>query len=158
MTRCALLAVTVVVLCGCGAETEATFKRSPPPGVSPPAPSAMPSPGAATSPPAPSAPTPSTAPPPRPAASPPPPLRPELSPEEEQRLAEGARQNISDVQRLITELQGRPLKPPQRESLQTAMNFLDQARTALGQRDYPRAANLASKARALTDELAATSK
>jgi hypothetical protein len=62
------------------------------------------------------------------------------------------------VQRLITELQGRPLKPPQRESLQTAMNFLDQARTALGQRDYPRAANLASKARALTDELAATSK
>jgi len=148
----------VVALCGCGAETEATFKRSPPPGVSPPAPSAMPSPGAATSPPAPSAPTPSTAPPPRPAASPPPPLRPELSPEEEQRLAEGARQNISDVQRLITELQGRPLKPPQRESLQTAMNFLDQARTALGQRDYPRAANLASKARALTDELAATSK
>jgi len=50
------------------------------------------------------------------------------------------------------------LKPPQRESLQTAMNFLDQARTALGQGDYPRAANLASKARALTDELAATSK
>jgi len=87
-----------------------------------------------------------------------PPLRPELSLEEEQRLAEGARQNIGHVERLVAELEGRPLKPPQREALQTAKSFLEQARTALGQRDYPRAANLASKARALTDDLAATSK
>ena len=96
--------------------------------------------------------------PPRPAVSPQPPLRPELSPEEEQRLAEGARQKIGDVERLVAELEGRPLKPPQREALQTAKSFLEQARTALGQRDYPRAANLASKARALTDDLAATTK
>ena len=50
------------------------------------------------------------------------------------------------------------MKPPQKEALQNAKSFLDQAQTALGQRDYPRAANLASKARALTDDLAATSK
>jgi hypothetical protein len=87
-----------------------------------------------------------------------PPLRPELSPAEEQRLAEGARQDIGDTARVIAELEARPLKPPQKEALQNAKNFLDQAQTALGQRDYPRAANLASKARALTDDLAATSK
>ena len=128
MTRRALLAVALMALYGCGAGTEATIKRSP-------------------------------ATPGRPAgASPQPPLRPELSPEEEQRLAEGARKNIGDVERLVAELEGRPLKPPQREALQTAKSFLEQARTALGQRDYPRAANLASKARALTDDLAATSK
>jgi hypothetical protein len=87
-----------------------------------------------------------------------PPLRPELSPAEEQRLADGARQDIGDTARRITELEGRPLKPPQKEALLNAKSFLDQAQLALGQRDYPRAANLASKARALTDDLAATSK
>jgi len=132
VTRRALLAVALMALYGCGAGTEATFKRSPA------------APGTATPPPVPSPPQ--------------PPLRPELSPEEEQRLAEGARQNIGHVERLVAELEGRPLKPPQREALQTAKSFLEQARTALGQRDYPRAANLASKARALTDDLAATSK
>ena len=139
MTRRALLAVALMALYGCGVGTEATFQKSPA------------APGTATPPPGPS--------PPRPAGtSPQPPLRPELSPEEEQRLAEGARKSIGDVARLVAELEGRPLKPPQREALQTAKNFLEQARTALGQRDYPRAANLASKARALTDDLAATSK
>ena len=131
-----------MALYGCGVGTEATFKKSPA------------APATATPPPEPSAPT-----PPRPAGiSPQPPLRPELSPEEEQRLAEGAWKNIGDVERLVAELEGRPLKPLQREALQTAKSFLEQARTALGQRDYPRAANLASKARALTDDLAATSK
>jgi hypothetical protein len=129
VTRRALLAVALMTMYGCGA-----------------------TPGIATPPPVPSPP------PPRPAVSPQPPLRPELSPEEEQRLAEGARQKIGDVERLIAGLEGRPLKPPQREALQTAKSFLEQARTALGQRDYPRAANLASKARALTDDLAATTK
>ena len=129
MTRRALLAAALMALYGCGAGTEATIKKAP------------------------------AAPGTRPAGtSPQPPLRPELSPEEEQRLAEGTRQKIGDVERLVAELEGRPLKPPQREALQTAKSFLEQARAALGQRDYPRAANLASKARALTDDLAATSK
>jgi hypothetical protein len=87
-----------------------------------------------------------------------PPLRPELSAAEEQRLAEGARQDIGNTARRITELETRPLKPAQREALLNAKSFLDQAQVALGQRDYPRAANLASKARALADDLAFTSK
>ena len=137
-----MAAATVVALYGCGGvDTEVVLKRPADP--SPPAaPRASPALQR----------TPSGA----PQASPP--LRPELSPAEEQRLAEGARQDIGDTARVIVELEARPLKPPQKEALQNAKNFLDQAQTALGQRDYPRAANLASKARALTDDLAATSK
>jgi hypothetical protein len=85
-------------------------------------------------------------------------LRPEVPAAEEQRLLESARQNIGDVTRAVGELEGRPLKPPQLEALKTAKNFLDQARSALDQRDYQRAANLASKARALTDDLAGATK
>jgi hypothetical protein len=132
MTRRALVAL--ILMSGCSAQTDAVLKRPPD---------------------QPTVATPRAA-PPRPPQ--PPSLRQELSPEEEQRLAEGARQNIGDVARLIAELEGRSLKPPQKEALESAKTFLDQARTALGQRDYPRAANLASKARALTDDLAATSK
>ena len=132
MTRRTLVAL--ILMTGCSAQTDAVIKRPPDlPTVATPR---------ATS--------------PRPPQQPP--LRQELSPEEEQRLAEGARQNIGDVVRLIGELEGRSLKPPQKEALESAKAFLDQARMALGQRDYPRAANLASKARALTDDLAATSK
>ena len=132
MTRRAL--VVLLLLGGCGTQTDAIVKRPPE---------------------QPTVATPRPAPPPPPAQ---PPLRQELSQEEEQRLAEGARQNIGNVARLIGELEGRSLKPPQKEALESAKTFLDQARAALGQRDYPRAANLASKARALTDDLAATSK
>jgi hypothetical protein len=85
-------------------------------------------------------------------------LRPEVPAAEEQRLLESARQNIGDVTKAVAELEGRPLKAPQQETLKTAKNFLDQARSALDQRDYQRAANLASKARALTDDLAGATK
>src|SRR5262249_62372394 len=101
-------------------------------------------------------PTPPPAAPAPPKASPTPPagaLRPEVPAAEEQRLLESTRQNIGDVTKAVAELEGRSLKPPQQESLRTAKDFLDQARTALDQRDYQRAANLASKARALTDDL-----
>lgn len=97
--------------------------------------------------------------PPRPGAtSPAGPLRPEVPPAEEQRLLDSTQQNIVDVARTLGELEGRALKPPQQESLRTAKNFLDQARSALDQKDYQRAANLAGKARALTDDLAAATK
>jgi hypothetical protein len=86
------------------------------------------------------------------------PLRPEVPPAEEQRLLDSTQQNIVDVARTLGELEGRALKPPQQESLRTAKNFLDQARSALDQKDYQRAANLAGKARALTDDLAAATK
>ncbi len=85
-------------------------------------------------------------------------LRPEVPAAEEQRLLESARQNIGDVSKTVAELEGRPLKAPQQETLKTAKNFLDQARSALDQRDYQRAANLASKARALTDDITGATK
>ena len=138
-TRAFLTAMLLIALSGCSAvDTEVVLKRPADP--SPAAPRTTPAqqraPGGSTQ----------------------PPLRPELSPAEEQRLADVARQDIGDTARRITELEGRPLKPPQREALLNAKSFLDQAQVALGQRDYPRAANLASKARALADDLAATSK
>lgn len=128
-----LVAVTLVALSGC-AQIEAIFKPPPRPPVTPP--------------------------PSRPASpsSTPSPLRPELSAEEEQRLAEDARRKIGQVERLLRELEGRPMKPPHQEMFLTAKDFLDQARRALAERDYPRAANLASKARTLSDDLAATTK
>jgi hypothetical protein len=104
-------------------------------------------------------PTPVSQPAPRPAATPPvEPLRPQVPAAEEQKLVESTRQNIGDVARTLGELEGRPMKPPQQEALRTARNFLDQARSALDQRDYQRAANLASKARALTDDVAGATK
>lgn len=85
-------------------------------------------------------------------------LRPEVPPAEEQKLLESTQQNILDVARSLGDLEGRALKPPQQETLRTAKSFLDQARSALDQKDYQRAANLASKARALTDDLAGAAK
>ena len=85
-------------------------------------------------------------------------LRPEVPADEEQRLAESTKQSIGDVARVLGDLEGRQMKAPQREALRTAKNFLDEARSALDQRDYQRAANLASKARALTDDIASTTR
>jgi hypothetical protein len=131
-----LLTATLIALCGCSSvDSDVLLKRP-----------ADPSPPATSR----GTPTPQRA----PAGSAQPPLRPELSPAEEQRLADGARQDIGDTSRRIAELEARPLKPPQQEALQSAKSFLDQAQVALGQRDYQRAANLASKARALADDLA----
>lgn len=120
---------TVVALTGC-AEIEAIFKP-------PPRPPSSPSPS-----PAPSQ----------------PPLTPQLPAGEEQRLMEEARRKIGAADRLLRDLEGRPMKPPQQEMFQTAKNFLDQARSALGARDYQRAVNLASKAQALGDDLATLTK
>lgn len=140
MTRPILLPVlALLVLSGCGG-TEAVVKRP-------------------TAPPVPSGPA---SPPPSPTAAaalksnasvPAGPLRPEVSAAEEQRLLETTRQSIGDVERALVELEGRSMKPPQQEALRTAKSFLDQARSALDQRDYQRAANLASKARALTNDM-----
>jgi DNA-binding MurR/RpiR family transcriptional regulator len=81
-----------------------------------------------------------------------------VPPAQEQKLLESTQQNIVDVARALGDLEGRALKPPQQETLRTAKSFLDQARSALDQKDYQRAANLVSKARALTDDLAGAAK
>jgi hypothetical protein len=150
VTRRIFAAATALLLSGCGVQLDTLFKKSSPPPVATPPPAPM----------SPASPT-VTAPPPSRGGttSPQPgPLRPELSAEEERRLADGARQTIGDVERLLAEVERHQLKPPQQEAFQTAKNFLDQARAALGQRDYQRAANLASKARALTDDIAGKTK
>lgn len=134
-------ASALLLLSGCATETVVQKPAAPaPPTTASPAPvSATPAPKPATTPPTGA-------------------LRPEVPAAEEQRLLESTRQSIGDVTKIVAELEGRPLKPPQQETLKTAKNFLDQARSALDQRDYQRAANLASKARALTDDLAGATK
>ena len=141
MTKRILLpASALLFLAGC-AGNEAVVKKPAAPAAPPPT-AASPAPGTS-----------------RPdATSPAGPLRPEVPPAQEQRLLDSTQQNIVDVARTLGELEGRALKPPQQESLRTAKNFLDQARSALDQKDYQRAANLAGKARALTDDLAAATK
>jgi hypothetical protein len=138
--RLILPAAALLLCCGCAA-TEPAKK-----------------PGAQTAPPGVATPTPVST--PRPSANQPPPtpLRPEVSADEGHRLVESTKQSIGDVARALAELEGRRMKPPQQEALRTAKNFLDQARSALDQRDYQRAANLASKARTLTDDVAGTTK
>jgi hypothetical protein len=142
--RCLLSASALLLLSGC-AGNDVVVKQPAPP--APPTTTVNPAPPPA----APAAPRPST-------TAPAGPLRPEVPPAEEQRLLESTRQNIVDVARALGDLEGRALKPPQQEALRTAKNFLDQARSALDQKDYQRAANLASKARALTDDLAGAAK
>jgi hypothetical protein len=142
--RILLPASVLLFLSGC-AGNEAVVKKPAAPAASPTTASPAPTPAA------PAAPRPG-------ATSPAGPLRPEVPPAEEQRLLDSTQQNIVDVARTLGELEGRALKPPQQESLRTAKNFLDQARSALDQKDYQRAANLAGKARALTDDLAAATK
>lgn len=147
-------ASALLVLSGCVTHDAAVKKPS-----TSPATTASPAPQANPASPPGSASQPVSAPPSRsPAPAPTGPLRPEVPPAEEQRLLESTRQNIVDVARTVGELEGRSLKPAQQESLRTAKNFLDEARTALDQKDYQRAANLASKARALTDDLAGAAK
>ncbi|HYS17759.1 MAG TPA: hypothetical protein VET45_12620 [Candidatus Binatia bacterium] len=141
MKRRILLPVSALALLS-GCATDAVVKT-------PPAPATTTSPT-----PPPAAPA-----PPKTGATPPAgPLRPEVSAAEEQRLLESTRQSIGDVTRTVDELERRPMKPPQQEALRTAKSFIDQARSALDQRDYQRAANLAGKARALTDDLASATK
>lgn len=134
-----LLAVVLILLSGC-AQIEAIIKR-------PASPPERPTP----SPPPPERPTPSTSPPSTP-------LRPQLPAGQEQRLMEDVMRKIGHADRLLRELEGRQMKPQQEEMFLTAKDFLDQARSALGARDYQRAVNLASKAQALGDDLAALTK
>jgi hypothetical protein len=146
MSRLLPTAAVLLLLSGC-AETDAIVRK-------PATPTAPAAPQTANPVPPPATPAPPKGGSPPPAGA----LRPEVSAAEEQRLLDSTRQSIGDVTRILSELEGRPMKPPQQESLRTAKSFVDQARSALEQRDYQRAANLASKARALTDDIANATK
>ena len=113
----------------------------PPP---PPVRAATPAPAAAPAPPH------ASGAPPAPAS---PPLTASLPPAEARRLQEEAHRGIDDTEKLLRQLEGRPLAPKDLETLRLAQGLVEQARKALGGREYERAANLAAKARTLADDL-----
>jgi len=83
---------------------------------------------------------------------------PQLPVEHERRLRQDAERKLEETDRLLQHLEGRPLAPNDRETFALAQNFLVQARKALEAREYERAANLAAKARTLTEDLGATAR
>lgn len=134
----ALLAVLLVALSGC-ARLQAILSTLPPG--------------------APPAEQPAPAVPPAPVPAPPkPPLTPEMSADKERQLLEEAQRKIGETDRLLRQLDGRPLKPKERETLVIAQRFLDEARKAIEAKEYQRATNLVGKARALGDDLAKATK
>ena len=137
MTRHLLLLGALLALSGC-AQVQALFAPARRPAPAPPA---------------------VTAPPPAPAAAAPGPpiavLTPQLPTDQERRLRDDAQRKLDETARLIRQLEGRPLRPRDRETLALAQGLLDQGRKALVAEEYERAANLAAKARTLADDLAA---
>ena len=92
-------------------------------------------------------------PPAAPPAAPSPPLTASLPPAEARRLQDEAQRGIEETERLLRQLDGRPLAPKDLETLRLAQGLVEQARKALGGQEYERAANLAAKARTLADDL-----
>lgn len=86
-------------------------------------------------------------------ASPSPPLTASLPPAEVRRLLDETNRRIEETERLLRQLDGRPLAPKDLEMLRLAQGLVEQARRALGGQEYERAANLAAKARTLADDL-----
>ena len=76
-----------------------------------------------------------------------------LPPAEARRLQDEAQRGIDETERLLRQLDGRPLVPKDLETLRLAQGLVEQARKALGGQEYERAANLAAKARILADDL-----
>ena len=125
---------------------------SPPPPPAPPGPVAPP---ALVAPPAPVAPPSSTSPstPQSTPQSPSLPLTASLPPAEVRRLQEEAQRAIDETERLLRQLDGRPLVSKDLETLRLTQGLVEQARKALGGQEYERAANLAAKARTLAEDL-----
>jgi hypothetical protein len=88
-----------------------------------------------------------------PPAPPSPPLTASLPPAEARRLQEEAQRGIDDTEKLLRQLESRPLATKDLETLRLAQGLVEQARKALGGQEYERAANLAAKARTLADDL-----
>jgi hypothetical protein len=120
----------------------------------PPPPSVTPARPAAPPPTAPVAvPLPPAAPPATPPAPQSLPLTASLPPAEMRRLQDEAQRAIDETERLLRQLDGRPLVPKDLETLRLAQGLVEQAKKALGGQEYERAANLATKARTLADDL-----
>lgn len=139
------------------ASAAASAPPAPLPPVGAPAPSVPPRPPAPQAAPSPArAPVPAAATTATPAASPVPPSPPltaTLPPAEVRRLQGETNRRIEETERLLRQLDGRPLAPKDLEMLRLAQGLVEQARRALGGQEYERAANLAAKARTLADDL-----
>lgn len=139
---------------------EATLPADPavaPPIGPPPTPESVPAPSL-RAPAAPPTPPPIHAParPPAPAGPPAGPSRAltaSLPPAEVRRLQDEAQRRIEEAERLLRQLDARPLPAKDLETLRLAQSLVEQARKALGGQEYERAANLAVKARTLADDL-----
>lgn len=83
----------------------------------------------------------------------PPLLAPQVSHDQEEHLVDEANRKIQGAQRNLDSIDVQKLEADQRETYQTIYSFLDQAKTALSRKDFPRALNLAQKAQVLSDEL-----
>ena len=70
-------------------------------------------------------------------------------------MVEATQASIGATDRVLRSLERRIAGSSERETFLTAQGFLDQARQALTMREVQRASTLASKARVLTDDLAA---
>jgi hypothetical protein len=147
----------LLALSGC-AQVQALFAPAGRPAAAPPAVTAPP-PASGPAAPAPPPPPPAPAPPAAPAAAAPGPptaiLTPQLSTDQERRLRDDAQRKLDETARLLRQLEGRPLRPRDRETLALAQGLLDPGRKALVAQEYERAVNLAAKARTLADDLAA---
>ncbi len=143
----ALLAILLVVFSGC-ARLQAIL--------GPPAPGAPPAEQPARAVPSAPAVPPALAVPPTAAvpAPPKPRLTPQMSADQERQLLEEAQRKLDETDRLLRQMDGRPLGPNELETLVIAQRFLGEARKAMEVREYQRAANLVGKAQTLGDDLA----
>lgn len=91
-----------------------------------------------------------------------PPLAPQLTlrlpPDQEQRLREETRRRLDDTEKVIRQLEARPLSSRDRETLALAHSLVDQARKAYQAQEWERAANLSTKARTLAEDLSGSRK
>lgn len=84
---------------------------------------------------------------------PPPQLSPRVGQEEADRLRQGAETRIQATEHIIKSLDQQKLSQKEQESLLTIQNFLSKAKEALAVKDFPRAFNLADKAKILAEGL-----
>lgn len=80
-------------------------------------------------------------------------LSPQVGREEEERLTQEAKVRIEKAEQAVRHIDQKRLAREQRESFLTIQSFLAKANEALATKDFPRAFNLADKAKVLADEL-----
>jgi hypothetical protein len=83
-------------------------------------------------------------------------LSPQVGQEEEERLRREARARIERAEQVVRQIDQKKLAQEQRENFSTIQSFLSKANEALSMKDFPRAFNLADKARVLAEELLST--